>query len=354
MSKFYSLRVNDVINETEDTVSVSFVVSPDLKDIFAFKPGQYLTLRAKINNEDVQRAYSISSGVNDREWRVAIKKIENGLFSTFANEVLKAGDILEVMPPEGSFAITLDNKNSNNYLFFAAGSGITPIVSMIKSVLENEPNSSVSLFYGNKNTGSIIYRDVINNLKNDYMDRFQLIYVMSREGNDGLLFGRLDSENISKAANKLFNLENIDSVYSCGPFQMTESVMNILSDLGFDKKNIHRELFVAEGNEGEDSIEIDDVLKDKKCQVKITYYGSEWEFDMPYDKFVLDAAAEQGIDVPFSCKGGMCCTCKAKVIEGEVEMKKNYALEDDQVEDGFILTCQSLPVSEKLSIDFDQ
>lgn len=357
MNTFYDLKVIDIREETNDCKSVAFEVPEQFKEQFNFIQGQYFTLKTTINNEEVRRSYSLCSSPLDNEWRVAIKKIPGGKFSTFANEELKKGDILAVLPPNGHFYTELKKDNDKHYVVFAAGSGITPIMSIMKTVLKTEPNSSVTLVYGNKNTKSIIFHEEIEQLKNKYMTRFNVYYLLSRERlEEPILNGRINSEKCENLFSKVIDVTSGNEFFICGPESMIFSVADVLKHKGVDEKKIHFELFTSpDGKLGQDKKRI--VPKEdqgKVCKVSVMSDGRTFIFDLPYgEKNLLDAAMEQGADLPYACKGGVCCTCKARVLEGEVEMDVNYGLVQEEVNAGFILTCQAYPKSEKVSINFD-
>lgn len=357
MPEFHSLRVSDVRQETEDTVSVAFTVPAELSEDYKFLQGQYLTLRHEISGEDTRRSYSICSGVDEGELRVAIKLVEGGLFSTYANNELKTGDELQVMTPMGNFTSELDEANEKHYLLIAAGSGITPMLSIIKSVMTKEPNSRVTLLYGNRYFKGIIFRDILEDLKDAYLGRLRVFHILSGENNEIDLFaGRIDEEKVKGFCSTFIDPTSCDEVFICGPEPMINSANETLQTLGIDAQNIHFELFTSPKGSlyKEKEIVVEEKFKGKTCEVEVTLYGQQWDFEMPFDKTVLDVAAEKGLDLPFSCKGGMCCTCRAKLEGGEVDMMVNYALEPGEVEDGFILTCQALPKSDKIVVNFDE
>ncbi len=355
---FHKLKVKEVRRETNDTVSVAMDIPADLNETFQFTQGQYLTFRIFQGGEEIRRSYSICSSPLDHEWRVAVKKVRDGIFSSYANETLKAGDVLEVMPPMGKFHTPLEAEKQRSYAMFAAGSGITPILSLIKTILRTETRSKVTLFYSNKSTGSIIFKEELEGLKNKFLGRLSLHYLLSREKMDSELFqGRLDKGKCQSLIHTIPHILNADEYFLCGPLEMIESVKETLLQSGIDKKKIHFELFTIPGMEKKIAA---DVAKEKISSgpfghVEVKADGVTIAFDLQYDgQNILDAAIAQGADLPFACKGGVCSTCKAKLTEGVIEMNRNYALEEDEVEDGYILTCQSHPRSEKLVVDFDQ
>ncbi|ASS47796.1 MAG: phenylacetic acid degradation protein [Candidatus Fluviicola riflensis] len=352
--KFHDLTVIDVRPETDDTISVAFAIPEELSADYSYKAGQYLTLRAMVNNEDIRRSYSICTAPNENEWRVAIKRIENGAFSSWAKESLKAGDRMQVMTPTGHFAFTPDPTVSQSYLLVAAGSGITPILSIVKTILTEEPLSDVTLVYGNKGFHSIIFREELEALKNKHLDRFRLIHVLSRESlGNALQKGRIDLDKVTKLNKAFFANQPIHGVYVCGPEEMIHAVKDGMMQAGIDEKNIHFELFAtstpiikpAERVSNEPTVD---------SMVTIILDGDQLEIPLNSDgTSILDAAQAAGADLPFACKGGVCCTCKARILEGTARMDVNYALEKAEVDAGYILTCQSHPTSEKLIVSFD-
>ncbi len=355
---FHKIRVKEVRKETNDTVSVALEVPTELNDTFRYTQGQYLTFRIFQNGEEIRRSYSICSSPLDNEWRVAIKKVRDGKFSTYANDTLSSGAILEVMPPMGKFHTPLEADQQRSYVLFAAGSGITPILSLIKTILRTETLSQVTLFYSNKSAGSIIFKEELEGLKNKFLGRLSINYLLSREKMDSELFqGRLDKNKCQSLINTIPHILNADEYFLCGPLEMIESVKETLLESGIDRKKIHFELFTIPGMEKKIAADAaaEKISTGPFGHVEVKADGVTIAFDLQYDgQNILDAAIAQGADLPYACKGGVCSTCKAKLTEGIVEMNRNYALEEDEVEDGFILTCQSHPRSEKLVVDFDQ
>jgi ring-1,2-phenylacetyl-CoA epoxidase subunit PaaE len=357
--KFHNLKIKDVRKETSDCISVSFEIPADLSNDYKFIQGQSITIRKQFDGEDIRRSYSICSSPLDNELRVAIKQVENGKFSTYANKNLKIGDELEIMTPTGHFYTTLNPANKKHYVAFAAGSGITPILGIIKTTLATEPDSTFSLIYGNKNTGSIIFLEEIEALKNRYIEHFQVFHVLSRENVDiPILNGRINSEKCKEFLdNKLLQSGNISEIFICGPEEMILSVKGAAEAAGIDKKNIHFELFttptqVAVNHEMKVPEKKADGISKSKVSVKID--GITYNMELPFGgDSILDTALKAGADLPFACKGGVCCTCRAKVTKGTVEMDMNFALEEDEVEKGYILTCQSHPTSDEVFVDFD-
>ena len=357
-ARFHTLRVQDITRETADSVSVAFEVPEELENEYKFIPGQYLTLEMEIEGEKARRSYSICSSPLDGELRVAIKKVEGGRFSTFANEKLTVGTEMQVMTPEGKFYTKLEPDNKKNYVAFVAGSGITPVFSIMKSVMELEPQSTFTLFYGNRTTQSVIFRDKIDALKNKYMNRLEVHHILSREdqGSD-FLKGHIDEAKCISFSQKFFNIDDVDDFFLCGPESMINCVSQSLQNLGVSKSHIHYELFTTPTQKIAHKTKVSADKKSDKLLSSVTIIldGEETHFDIASDgSAILDAALDAGADVPYACKGAVCCTCRAKVLEGSVEMEMNYALEDDEVEDGYVLTCQSHPTSEKVVISYDE
>lgn len=357
MAQFYDLLVSDVKKETADTVSVAFDIPADLKETFRYKQGQYLTLRMMINGEDVRRSYSLCSSPSaDHEWRIAVKKVENGLMSTAINDNLKSGNRVDVMAPMGNFYTELDANNELHYVSFAAGSGITPVISIIKTALDQEPKSRCTLFYGNRNNESIIFKEELNSLKSRYDGRLNVVHVLSREAQDDpLCQGRIDKEKIGGLLEKHVDMTDPGHYFLCGPEEMIRTASSILENLRVDKSNIHFELFttpVAAAEAASNEAPSDGAAVDSEVTVIID--GDEYNFTLNTEgDSVLDAALDAGADAPYACMGAVCCTCKAKVVEGKVKMDMNYALEDSEVEEGFVLTCQSHPLTPKVVLDYD-
>ncbi|MEZ4936574.1 MAG: FAD-binding oxidoreductase [Crocinitomicaceae bacterium] len=348
-TNFYSLKISNITKETEDTVSISFDVDPTLSSKFDFIPGQYLTLKAMINGEDIRRSYSISSGKGEG-LRVAVKQIQKGVFSTYANQELKVGQEMEVMPPTGNFVLK-NQGNGSISVFVAAGSGITPVLSMVKETLSNT-NQTAVLIYGNKNMNSVIYKEEIEKLMDTYGDRLQMHYVISRDDSYDGLKGRINVE-IVKTVTESINMSEISGVYLCGPEDMVKNTSTEFEFMGVSKDKIHFELFFVA--ESEEAKEAESNLATGTSRVTMIIDDEEFEFELAMNgPTILEAGAEAGADLPFGCKGGVCCTCKAKVMEGKAKMIQNYALDPDEVEQGFILTCQSHPESDNLVVSFDE
>jgi ring-1,2-phenylacetyl-CoA epoxidase subunit PaaE len=353
---FHPLTIKEIKKETNDCVSVQFEIPVELKKNFAFQQGQSLTMRSMINGEEVRRTYSLCSSPLDKEWKVAIKNADSGSFSSFANNELKKGDVLEVMEPVGKFYTELNSANKKNYLAFAAGSGITPVLSIIKTTLRTEPNSTFTLVYGNKSRASIIFFEELEGLKNKYIDRLNFINILSRERTESAIHsGRINTDKLNELG-KLIDYSAIDESFICGPEEMIFCVKDFLQQKGFSEKNIHFELFTS-------SVTQKSKIKNQKSKtaegpqsnITVKVDGRSFDFDLALNSetTILDAALKQGADLPYACKGGMCCTCKARLLEGEVEMDVHWGLEHEEIEKGFILTCQSHPKTEKVVVDFD-
>lgn len=353
--RFYPLTIKAIDKVTTDCAVISFDLAADLREAFSFKQGQYLTLKATIDGEEVRRSYSLCSSPLDKEWKIGVKRIAGGKFSTFVNEHLRPGDTLEVMPPNGRFFTEIETDQAKNYVAFAAGSGITPIFSIIKTHLLAEPLSSFTLFYINQQVSSIILKEDIEALKNLFLDRFKVFHFLTQEERSTPLFnGRLDVEKLDIISQRMLALETIDNYFICGPEAMIFMLRDYLLSKNVDAKKIHFELF----NSGQQQRKIKDSSKTNRqrinCEVTIIEGGKAINISLIDPNIsILDAALSKGADLPFACKGGVCCTCRAKVIEGEVDMQVNYALEEDELAAGYVLSCQAMPKSERVVVDFD-
>ncbi len=352
---FYPLTIKKIQPAGADCIRLWLDVPEHLKETFSYKQGQYITLRTHINGQEVRRTYSLCSSPLSGQWQVAIKQIPEGIFSHYAATVLKKGDVLEALPPNGRFYTELNPAHTKRYMAFAAGSGITPILSIIETTLRTEPGSSFTLVYGNRNRGSIIFKEALEALKNRYLSRFTLQYVFSQEKTDiPLQQGRIDAEKCSVIFNRLVQATSIDAYFLCGPQEMIFTVKNYLESQQVDSRNIHFELFTA-GKAGQVAAIKRAVFSSHKYStVTLKLDGIASTFPLAFDgDSILDAAMQQGANLPYACKGGVCCTCKARLTHGEVVMDVNYGLEPDEIAAGFILTCQSHPVTENVTVDFD-
>ncbi|MEM7465854.1 MAG: 1,2-phenylacetyl-CoA epoxidase subunit PaaE [Pseudomonadota bacterium] len=357
---FYPLRVDKLISETEDAKRVVLSVPNEHANDFAFEHGQYLTFVANINGDEIRRSYSICSGVHEPQLEVAVKKIDGGAFSTYVNESLAVGDTLQTLPPAGEFTVALNPEHEKHYLCIAAGSGITPIMSIVKTVLETEPKSQVSLLFGNKRVNSIMFREQLEGLKNTYMQRFQLIHILSQEDREfGILNGRIDNKKGAELCQHLLDLESIDEFFLCGPEGMVSEVSRGLRASGIADEKIRYELFGASADDARAAVEKHHQRAQKHSgkvfNVTVVSDGRAVKFELSADgENILDAALDAGVDLPFACKGGVCATCKAKLTQGEVEMDINHALEQKEIDAGTVLSCQAHPTSDSVIIDFDQ
>ena len=355
---FHKLKVRDIRNETADCRSIAFDIPESLKEEFSFIQGQNITVKTMINNEEIRRSYSICSSPFDNELRIAVKKIHNGKFSSYVDS-LRQDSLLEILPPSGKFYTTLSPENKKNYLALAAGSGITPVISIIKATLETEKASSFTLIYGNKHRSSIIFKEELEAIKNRNMSRFALHHILSREKTDAEInYGRISADKCDQLNGGIMDIKKIDEFFICGPEKMIFETKEWLEKKGIDPKRIHFELFnvpdaAMTGAPGPADPGIQK-REGEISKVTIKQDGISFNFDLAYDAgSILDAAIAQGVDLPFSCKGGVCSTCRAKLIVGKIDMAHNYALEPEELEKGFILTCQAHPRSRQVMVDFD-
>jgi ring-1,2-phenylacetyl-CoA epoxidase subunit PaaE len=356
MTRFHPLRVADVRRESPDAVSIAFAVPEEAQGEFAFTPGQYLTLRTTLGGEELRRTYSICSGADDGELRVAVKRLDGGLFSRFANETLKAGDVIDVMPPMGRFGVGDRAADARTYVGFAAGSGITPILSIIKTVLGREPRSRFVLFYGNRSSASIIFKEALEDLKDRFVERLAVHHVLSREVQEiPLLSGRITGDKVGALLRTVGEVEAVDDVFLCGPFGMIEDVTAALVRLGVPEARIHMEVFTPSGTlvRAPRPEPKPDAEAAPGATLTVRIDGFTHEVAMRTDETVLEAAVRHGLDLPYSCRGGMCCTCRAKVTEGAGRMDQNFSLERWEQEAGFTLTCQCRPTTPRIAVDYD-
>jgi ring-1,2-phenylacetyl-CoA epoxidase subunit PaaE len=352
--RFHRLAVNDLRREASDAVSMTFAIPKGLEGDYRFTPGQYLTLRTMLDGEEVRRSYSICSGPDDGEIRIAVKKVDGGAFSNWAAEELKCGDELDVMTPTGRFGIVPASDVARTYVGFAAGSGITPILSIVKGVLAREPNSRFFLFYGNRSTTGIMFLEALEELKDRFIDRLSVFYVISGEDQDiPILQGRLDGEKVRVLLRSLVPAASVDHVFICGPTGMSEEVEASCRDLGMPADRIHVERFVSEFGGRPRPKKVVAADAPPKAIAALIIDGKRREVPVAEDEAILDAALRAGVDLPFACKGGMCSTCRAKLVDGEANMDINYSLEPWELEAGFILTCQAKPASERVVVDYD-
>ncbi|WP_407266610.1 2Fe-2S iron-sulfur cluster-binding protein [Tenacibaculum maritimum] len=348
MSTFHKLTIKEVIKETADAVSIVFDVPSELQKDYNFIAGQYITIKKEIENKVLRRAYSICSSPKSNELKVAIKAITNGIFSNYATSKLKVGDPIEVSSPEGKF--TLQPSKNKNYIAFAAGSGITPILSMIKAVLENEPSSTFTLIYGNKTVESTIFYSELNALNHQYPTQFNLHYVFSQEATTHNKFGRIDQGHINHFIKNTYKKLHFHSAFLCGPEEMIQVVSNTLQENGFNKEAIHFELFTSSSTTEHKN---DMTISDGKSEITVLLDDEKTTFTMDASDDILAASLRNKLDAPYSCQGGVCSSCIAKVTEGKAVMSKNAILTEAELEEGFILTCQAHPTTSKITVDFD-
>ena len=348
MSKFHTLTIKELKKETPNAVSLVFDIPLELKNEFQFKAGQYLNIKKTIAGEELRRAYSICSSPNSGELRIAIKAVDNGTFSVFANTILKEGDTLEVQKPEGKFILETSTSHSKNYLAIAAGSGITPIMAMVKDVLAKEPNSTFTLIYGNKTVSETIFKSEIDKLASTFQKQFNIQYVYSREQQENALFGRIDTGNINYIVKNKFKNLTFNNAFLCGPEQMIETAKETLLENGFNENTILFELFSTPTSSNESTQTFEG-----SCQITVLVDDEETSFNMETKTSILTAVLKEGIDAPYSCQGGICSSCLAKVTEGKAVMDKNTILTEEEIKDGFILTCQAHPITEKITVDYD-
>ena len=356
MSKFHSLQIARVERETRDAVALTFAVPSELAPAFRFEAGQHVTVRKTIGGEDIRRSYSICSTVQNGALRIAVKKSPGGTFSTWAGESLAAGDTLDVMPPLGHFGLAPDASRARHYVGFAAGSGITPLLSIVGTTLAAETQSEFTLFYGNRASGTVMFRDELAELKDTYLTRFNLVHVLSREAQDiELLHGRIDRAKAAALLAHWVDLAKVDAVYVCGPDGMMQAVSEALRELGFPDSNIRIERFAASIPKHEHKSGPAPAPGHAECEVTVILDGATRSFTLEKGKeSILEAGLKAGVELPYSCKGGVCSTCRAKLTAGEADMDVNFALEDYEVARGFILTCQSYPVTDQVTVDYDQ
>jgi ring-1,2-phenylacetyl-CoA epoxidase subunit PaaE len=352
--RFHRLAVNDLRRETADAVSMTFAIPSELAGDYSFLPGQYLTLRTTMDGEEVRRSYSICSGPDDGELRIAVKKVDGGAFSNWAADELKRGDELEVMTPTGRFGVTHAPDQARLYVGFAAGSGITPILSIIKGVLAREPKSRFFLFYGNRTTEGMLFLEELEELKDRFLERLSLFHVISGTEQDvPILHGRLDGDKVRVLLRSLVPASHVDHVFICGPSGMSEDIEATCRAIGIADEKIHVERFVSEFGGKPRAKAVVAPGTPPKAVASLIIDGKRREVPVAEGEAILDAALRAGMDLPFACKGGMCSTCRAKLVEGEAQMEVNYSLEPWELKAGFILTCQARPCSEKVVVDYD-
>lgn len=351
MSGFYSLPVSDITKETPNSVSITFTIPNELKDTFSFKAGQYITIKHKFKDTEIRRAYSICCSPDDDKIKVGVKQVDGGVFSVFANSKLKVGDTLEVLPPEGKFVFDPTNEEngtiSNNYAAFVAGSGITPVLSIVKTVLKEVPDSTFLLVYGNKSLSETMFHSEILALQKQYKDRLFVEFVYSRKLENDALFGRIERSTVNLLLKNKFKDTRFNSFYLCGPEPMIDAVSSTLKENGINEKQILFELF-STSEKG-----LLTQSHDGNTAITITLDDEVETFSMSQKKSILDAALDHDMDPPYSCQGGICSTCIARITEGKAEMRKNQILTDDEIADGLILTCQAHPTTATIAVNYD-
>jgi ring-1,2-phenylacetyl-CoA epoxidase subunit PaaE len=352
MARFHKLKVKEIIRETPDAVSVILDVPPPVQPEFLFKMGQYITFKININGEEVRRSYSLCSAPHERLIKVAVKEVPDGKMSSYINRQLKPGDEVEVMTPMGKFNTPLSGSNKKKYVLFAGGSGITPMMSIIKSVLFVEKQSRLHLIYANRNEESVIFKNELEEIKSKNPDKFQITYVYDTPPSDKFLKGPISEEVASDIIIKQ-NVSDADEFFICGPGPMMENIKKALQNRRVAAEKIHIEYFTSVQQELSQQKTFEG-QEDMEAEVTVVLYGVETTFSLKSSGInILEAAIEAGVDAPFSCKGAVCCTCRAKVLEGKVKMDANYALTDKEVEEGFVLTCQAHPLTPKVVLDYD-
>lgn len=356
MSKFHPLAIARIERETRDAIAITLAVPAHLREQFRHEQGQHLTLRADVGGQDLRRSYSICSAADEPELRIAIKRSPGGVFSAWANERLKVGDTLEVMPPMGHFNVPLDADARRHYVAFAAGSGITPILSIVKTTLAREPRSQFTLFYGNRASASVMFREELAALKDTHLARFNLVHVLSREAQEiELLHGRITAERASALLDHWAPLADVDAVFLCGPEPMMQSIHDMLVGRGYADAKIKVEYFATSIPKHEHRPAVLPQGSATETEVTVILDGATRTYTLDRTtENILDAGLRQGIELPYSCKGGVCSTCRCKLVSGEVDMDVNFALEDYEVARGFILACQSYPATDRVTVDFDQ
>ena len=352
MSQFHTLTVTDIRKTTRDAVVLT--LKPENPTEYAFTPGQYLTFRKNFDGEEVRRSYSICAGKQDGVLQVGIKRVDGGAFSTWANVELEKGDTIEAMPPMGNFYASAENEKAS-YLAFAGGSGITPILSIIKTGLLENKLAHYCLVYANRNTSSIMFREEIEDLKNSFLDRFKVVHVLEDQADEIELFrGRVDAEKCQQLLDEWVNIDVVNMAYICGPEPMMIAIRDVLKSHGLSKDQIRVELFgSSQPGRAKQAAKVVNTFQ-KGVEGRVTLGGETRRVVIAENTTLLEAALDNNLDAPFACKAGVCSTCKAKVLVGDVEMRANHALEDHEVEAGFVLTCQCIPLSEKVEWDYDQ
>ena len=350
MSTFHNLSVQEITRETNKSISISFNVPSDLKESFSFKAGQYITLKTNVDGHEVRRDYSLCSSPKSGELKIAIKEVKDGTFSAYANTKIKVGDVLQVAPPKGRFIFEPNDSKTKNIAAFAAGSGITPVLSIIKCALEEEIHSKVILVYGNKTTGDTMFLNELLELQHKYKDRLSIQFVFSQTQEEDAIFGRIEKSTVNLIVKNKYKHIDIDAFYLCGPEAMIQTVKHVLSDNGVDENRIHFELFKAA--KPVDIVEEEDV-ESGNTKITIIVDDEETTFEMSKKQTILEAALDEDLDAPYSCQGGICSSCLARIKEGEATMRQNNILTEKEIAQGLILTCQAHPTTPTIVVDYD-
>jgi ring-1,2-phenylacetyl-CoA epoxidase subunit PaaE len=349
MSSFHNLSVKNIKRETDKSISISFNLPENLKASFAFKAGQYITLKTVIDGHEVRRDYSLCVSPKSGELKVAVKEVNDGTFSAYANNTLKVGDTLEVAPPKGRFIFEPNDSKTKNIALFAAGSGITPILSIVKCALEEEVYSQVILVYGNKTTKDTMFLNELLELQHAYKDRFSIQFVFSQQDEDDSIFGRIEKSTVNYVMKNKHKHVEVDAFYLCGPEAMIHTVKDVLTEHDIDENRIHFELFKAAK-----PVDVkEDVAAAGSTQISITVDDETTTFEMSQKQTILEAALDEDLDAPYSCQGGICSSCLARVTEGEATMTQNNILTESEIAEGLILTCQAHPTTPSIVIDYD-
>ncbi|WP_335973035.1 ferredoxin--NADP reductase [Gaetbulibacter jejuensis] len=349
MAQFHKLTIKDIQRETNKSVTISFHIPETLKSEFSFTAGQYITLRTTLNGNEVRRDYSLCSSPKSGEIKVAVKEVKDGTFSAYANNVLKAGDTIDVAPPKGHFTFVPNDKKTKNIAAFAAGSGITPILSIIKCALEEEVHSEVILVYGNKTTQDTMFLNELLELQHKYSERFSIQFVFSQADEDDAIFGRIEKSTVNYVMKNKHKNIDVDAVYLCGPEAMIHTVKDVLTENGIAKDRILFELFkAAKPTEADNSS-----IGEGQTKITVIVDDEEATFEMSQKQSILEAALDEDLDAPYSCQGGICSSCLARIKEGEATMRQNNILTDNEVAEGLILTCQAHPTTPVIVVDYD-
>lgn len=350
MSSFYNLSIQEITRETSKSISINFHVPSDLKKIFSFKAGQYITLKTILDGHELRRDYSLCSSPKSDQLKIAVKEVKDGTFSAYANNTLKVGDVLQVAPPKGRFTFEPNDSKTKNIAAFAAGSGITPILSIIKCALEEEIHSKVILVYGNKTTGDTMFLNELLELQHQYKDRFSIQFVFSQAQEDDAIFGRIEKSTVNLIVKNKYKHIDIDAFYLCGPEAMIQTVKHVLSDHGVDENRIYFELFKAAKQA---DIVKEDVVESGNTKITIIVDDEKTTFEMSQKQSILEAALDEDLDAPYSCQGGICSSCLARIKEGKATMRQNSILTEKEIAQGLILTCQAHPTTATIIVDYD-